>query len=456
MKKLLFITMGLVTNLSIAQTNENLELLYQWSEDSLVGSSAYNNTYNEVWGFVMNNKEFAVIGSTAGTHIFDVTDAENSKEVQFIAGEDFGPAIIHRDYHDRNGYLYAVSDEGNSSLQIIDLKQLPDTAIVVYDSNELIETSHNIFIDETKNILYACNVRTPNLGWSSTSLALYDINEPSNPVHLIDYEVPGTGSGVHDMWVRNDTAFLNNGYDGLFIVDFSDLTSPQLLGSLTEYPDKGYNHSGWPTLDLKTYVMADENWGYDMKVLDISNLSNIDVTSTFNPEIDANSIAHNQIIKGDLLYVSSYHDGLQVYNISEPENPTKVASFSTYALDDHDSYRGAWGVYPLLPSGTILVSDMQYGLFVLKPSIDLDIHQEIKQTNMSIYPNPAQNELKIGLPNNEKLISVSVYDSTGSIILKNTTTSANNTLDISSLNSGIYILKVQGLRTSYQEKLIVK
>ena len=396
MKKLLFITMGLVTNLSIAQTNENLELLYQWSEDSLVGSSAYNNTYNEVWGFVMNNKEFAVIGSTAGTHIFDVTDAENSKEVQFIAGEDFGPAIIHRDYHDRNGYLYAVSDEGNSSLQIIDLKQLPDTAIVVYDSNELIETSHNIFIDETKNILYACNVRAPNLGWSSTSLALYDINEPSNPVHLIDYEVPGTGSGVHDMWVRNDTAFLNNGYDGLFIVDFSDLTSPQLLGSLTEYPDKGYNHSGWPTSDLKTYIMADENWGYDMKVLDISNLSNIDVTTTFNPEIDANSIAHNQIIKGDLLYVSSYHDGLQVYNISEPENPTKVASFSTYALDDHDSYRGAWGVYPLLPSGTILVSDMQYGLFVLKPSIDLDIHKEIKQTIMSIYPNPAQNELKIG------------------------------------------------------------
>ena len=456
MKKLLFITMGLVTTLSIAQTNENLELLYQWSEDSLVGSSAYNNTYNEVWGFVMNNKEFAVIGSTAGTHIFDVTDAENSKEVQFIAGEDFGPAIIHRDYHDRNGYLYAVSDEGNSSLQIIDLKQLPDTAIVVYDSNELIETSHNIFIDETKNILYACNVRAPNLGWSSTSLALYDINEPSNPVHLIDYEVPGTGSGVHDMWVRNDTAFLNNGYDGLFIVDFSDLTFPQLLGSLTEYPDKGYNHSGWPTSDLKTYIMADENWGYDMKVLDISNLSNIDVTTTFNPEIDANSIAHNQIINGDLLYVSSYHDGLQVYNISEPENPTKVASFSTYALDDHDSYRGAWGVYPLLPSGTILVSDMQYGLFVLKPSIDLDIHQKIKQINMSIYPNPAQNELKIGLPNNEKLSSVSVYDSTGSLILKNTTTIANNTLNISLLKSGIYILKVQGLRTSYQEKLIVK
>lgn len=456
MKKLLFITISLVTTLSIAQTNENFELLYQWSEDSLLGSSAYNNTYNEVWGFVINNKEFAVIGSTAGTHIFDVTDAENSKEVQFIAGKDFGPAIIHRDYHDRNGYLYAVSDEGNSSLQIIDLKQLPDTAIVVYDSNELIETSHNIFIDETKNILYACNVRAQNLGWSSTSLALYDINEPSNPVHLIDYEVPGTGSGVHDMWVRNDTAFLNNGYDGLFIVDFSDLTSPQLLGSLTEYPDKGYNHSGWPTLDLKTYVMADENWGYDMKVLDISNLSNIDVTTTFNPEIDTNSIAHNQIINGDLLYVSSYHDGLQVYNISEPENPTKVASFSTYALDDHDSYRGAWGVYPLLPSGTILVSDMQYGLFVLKSSIDLDIHQEIKQTNLSIYPNPAQNELKIGLPNKEKLSSVSVYDSTGSLILKNNTTIANNTLDISPLNSGIYILKVQGLRTSYQEKLIVK
>ena len=43
----------------------------------------------------------------------------------------------------------------------------------------------------------------------------------------------------------NNIAYLNAGNDGLFIVDFSDVENPTLLGSLTEYPDKGYNHSGW-------------------------------------------------------------------------------------------------------------------------------------------------------------------------------------------------------------------
>ena len=263
----------------MAQTGENLQQLFHWNDDAIVGTSDYNNAYNEVWGLVVNGKEFAVIGSTSGTHIFDVTDPANSEQVQFIAGAAVGPAIIHRDYHDRNGYLYAVSDEGNSTLQIIDIKQLPDAAPVVYDSNNLIKTAHNIFIDERLNKMYACNVRSASSGWGATSLVIFDIEDPVNPQQLLTYEVPGTGDGVHDMWVKNDTAFLNNGGDGFFVVDFTDLSSPQIIGSLTEYPDKGYNHSGWPTADMKTYIMSDENWGHDMKVLDISNLSDINVTA---------------------------------------------------------------------------------------------------------------------------------------------------------------------------------
>ena len=456
MKNLLYLLISVISVNSYAQSGENLELIYHWSDDNLVGSAMYNNTYNEVWGLVVNNREFAIIGSTAGTHIFDVTDPTNSEQVQFIAGEDFGPAIIHRDYHDRNGYLYAVSDEGNSSLQIIDIQQLPDTAIVVYDSNALIKSSHNIFIDEKQNTLYACNVKVPGSGWGSTSLVLFDINEPENPVHLLDYEVPGTGYGVHDMWVRNDTAFLNNGGDGLFVVDFTDLESPQLIGSLTEYPDKGYNHSGWPTADMKTYIMADEDWGYDMKVLDISNLSDISVTTTFNPEVHPNSIAHNQIVEGDFVYVSSYHDGLQVYNISDPENPTKAASFSTYLLNDHgNTYHGAWGVYPSLPSGNILVSDMQYGLYVLAPSIGFGT-ETIIDDELIIYPNPAQTEIRFQLLEGETTLIISIFDCQGKETVKTNVSRDNNSLDISKLETGIYFVKAQGKETVYQQKLIVQ
>jgi hypothetical protein len=455
MKNLLYFFISILCYNSYAQSGENFDLLYHWSEDSLVGSAMYNNTYNEIWGVVVNEREFAIIGSTAGTHIFDVTDPVNSSEIHFIPGEDFGPAIIHRDYHDRNGYLYAVSDEGSSSLQIIDIQQLPDTAIVVYDSNALIKSSHNIFIDEKLNTLYACNVKTAGSGWGSTSLVLFDINDPVNPVHLLDYQVPGGGT-VHDMWVRNDTAFLNNGPKGLFVVDFSDLEAPQLIGSLTEYPDKGYNHSGWPTADMQTYIMADEDWGYDMKVLDISNLADISVTTTFNPEVHPNSIAHNQIVKGDFVYVSSYHDGLQVYNISNPANPTKAGSFSTYELEDHgNTYHGAWGVYPLLPSGNILVSDMQYGLYVLAPTVNFSL-ANIENEGLTIYPNPAKEQIRIKIPKSETKLIVSVFDSKGQEVLNTALLNGLTTIEIAQLKPGIYFIKAQGENTVYQQKLIVK
>ena len=456
MKNLLYLLISIIGLNASAQSGENIELLYHWSEDTLVGSAMYNNTYNEVWGFVVNDREYAVIGSTAGTHIFDVTDPVNSTEIHFIPGEDFGPAIIHRDYHDRNGYLYAVSDEGASSLQIIDIQQLPNSIEVVYDSNELIKSAHNIFIDEKYDVLYACNVRTPGSGWGSESLVLFDISDPLNPQHLIDYEVPGTGYGVHDMWVKNDTAFLNNGGDGLFVVDFSDLEAPQLIGSLTEYPDKGYNHSGWPTEDMQTYIMADEDWGYDLKLLDISNLGDMDVTATFNPEVHENSIAHNQIIKGDLAYVSSYHDGLQVYNISDNENPIKVGSFSTYLLNDHgNTYHGAWGVYPLLPSGNILVSDMQYGLYVLAPSNNFNL-ADVNNNSLSLYPNPAKKELKVQLPKSEEKLEISIYNFKGQEVLKVEQRNELYTLDISELKAGIYFVKAQGETSIYLQKLIVQ
>ena len=88
MKKFIFFC---ITSTSIfAQSGDNLELLFNWNDPTIIGTSAYNNAYNEVWGLVVNGREFAVIGSTSGTHIFDVTDPINSEQVQFIPGAASG------------------------------------------------------------------------------------------------------------------------------------------------------------------------------------------------------------------------------------------------------------------------------------------------------------------------------------------------------------------------------
>ena len=108
---ILFLCFILVNNLR-GQISENVDLLFNWNEDTLVGSSAYDNVYNEIWGVVINEREYAIIGSTFGTHFFDVTSPQSSLEVAFVMGRAVGSEIIHRDYHDYKGYLYAVSDEG--------------------------------------------------------------------------------------------------------------------------------------------------------------------------------------------------------------------------------------------------------------------------------------------------------------------------------------------------------
>jgi hypothetical protein len=57
----------------------------------------------------------------------------------------------------------------------------------------------------------------------------------------------------------------------------------------------------------------------------------------------------------------------------ESTNPAdwliEVASYDTYAPSDADTFNGAWNIYPYLPSGNILVSDIDGGLFVLRANL---------------------------------------------------------------------------------------
>ena len=358
MKKLLLILLCLPL-FTLAQ--QTATLLYHWQDSTLVASTAYNSPYNECWGFEVNGSEIAVIGSTAGTHFFDVTNPATATEVAFVAGAYTGNGVIHRDFHDFEGYLYAVCYEGNTSTsQIIDISNLPNSVSTVYDSNALLTTSHNIYIDTTSAKMYSC-------GYPNGTMQVYSLNSPQNPILIYS----STGPPVHDAYIINDIAYLNCGGNGLRIEDFTMVNTigdqPTHLTSFTSYPDAGYNHSGWLNEDQTIYAMFDENHGYDVKILDVSDLTNISVLSTFNSGVDSLSTAHNGIIKGDLLFISYLHDGLRVFDISDPYNPIQSCQYDTYSSTNYSSMgSGAWGVYPNLPSGNIIVSDMQTGLYLFQ------------------------------------------------------------------------------------------
>ncbi|HMQ49563.1 MAG TPA: choice-of-anchor B family protein [Saprospiraceae bacterium] len=479
--KLLFLPFLLACGLLFGQQEANL--LGTWNDPELEGSFAYDNTYNEIWGLAINGHEYAIIGSTAGTHFIDVTDPTQPFEAHFVAGAQQGGVVVHRDYHDYNGYLYAVCDEGASSLQIIDFRGLPDAIEVVYDSATKIQTAHNIFIDTATAKLYVFAMDGGPQGYSA--MRIYDISDPLNLVYRGEFNnFGGLQVGhVHDGYVRDDIAFLNSGGSGFAIMNFADPSTPEAIATLTDYPFRGYNHSGWLSDDARYYYMADENHGYDLKILDVSDPCELQVVGTFDAEVaNVTSIPHNQLVACNYLYVSYYYDGLRVYDISDPVNPELTLYYDTYSAANGSNYKGAWGVFPFLPSGNILISDMQSGLFVFEgPSDGCDpianlrpvdisclevnaIKDHTQDSGIQIFPQPASELIQVSLtlPKSQEKVNAQLLDINGRSVQRFENVSLQEgqqtlTFDLGTgISAGVYYLQLQSEQWQVVEKVLIQ
>ncbi len=438
MKTLILPTLLLITSMAIAQDSLNIKLLFQW-DDSTITTANPEKRYSEIWGIAQDGREYAVLGSAHGTHIFDITIPESTTEIVYIPGAS--DSVIHRDYHDYRGYLYMVADEGEASLQIVDLSFLPDTAFLVYDSDSLIQRTHNIFIDTAFGVLY------------ETGGKVLSLENPEMPELLGQVE----GLYGHDLYVRNDTAYWNNWGIYVYYYPEGDRTNPQILGSLTEYPDKGYNHSGWLSEDGKIYAFADEDQGLGIKICDMSNLADIEVVTVIPPAVDSTSMPHNLMIKEGFLYVSYYHDGLYIYNIKNPASPYVVGFYDTYpdgipfGIDGF--WRGLWGVYSFLPSGRVIGSDRKYGLFIFDVDQAVGLYEFAMESQGSLYPNPVNHLLNLDVEQSLSNAEACIYDASGRIVRQITGLHGPRcSVDVSDLSSGLYLLKITDnlLQTKYK------
>ncbi|MBQ0770055.1 MAG: T9SS type A sorting domain-containing protein [Bizionia sp.] len=71
--------------------------------------------------------------------------------------------------------------------------------------------------------------------------------------------------------------------------------------------------------------------------------------------------------------------------------------------------------------------------------------------DLSISPNPTASKVNISLPNTIKEFTTELYSVTGQLVDKQ---SNNTTLDLSDLNSGIYILKIESNLGSISRKIV--
>jgi hypothetical protein len=225
------------------------------------------------------------------------------------------------------------------------------------------------------------------------------------------------------------------------------------------YPYKGYNHSFWR--NSKGYgVMTDETQGMPVKVVDARDLSNLHVVGNLMPRAigDKTCVPHNPYLIGDWAFLSYYFDGFQLYNIADPEHPVQVGYYHTCSVPAYDGFDGAWGCYPFLPSGRVLVSDMRNGLFILDVSAATGwkYHPE----DFQVYPIPAKDLLYVQFPRKELkgLVQITLWHATGRLLLNNSYNPADYAFQPIALPlpaswpAGMYFIRVQAGSQSYSAK----
>ena len=371
MRNLAILLSVFISHMCFGQDSLNMERVGQWNPPNMPIKSGVK--FNDVWGFTASDgSEYAIIGNVDSILVVDVSDPTNP---QRIFGYDGGNRTIWRDFKTHNGFMYAVCDNCNEGLHVFDMSGLPASPVThVLSTTSFFNRAHNIYVDSISQRLYAAGTNTVDEG-----LVVIDISTPSTPTLLdnihFDQEIgqPLLDFYVHDVYVRNDTAYCSHGYQGYHVWDMTDLNAIDELG---HYDSPGYNHSSWNTDDGQYAYYAEEiPLGRPLAVMDLTNLGDpildISLVTTFKDPISNsanNPTAHNPYVKNDTLYISYYEDGFKVYDLADPIDPELIAYYDTYADNGsvYTGYEGAWGTYPFFESGNLLVSDITYGLNILQ------------------------------------------------------------------------------------------
>ncbi len=335
----------------------------------LVGSLELGERGNDIWGYVdPDGIEYALIGSFNATHIVSLENPAEPTLIKSIPGTE----SPWRDIKTFNNHAYVVADRNADGLLIIDLSDIDSIThrfikpeLTIGTSIDTLEKCHNIYIDE-EGVAYLAGCNNGLRG-----IIMMDIKtDPDTALFLgaIDDRY------VHDVYVRNDTLLSSEIFSGsLAIYDVSDKSAPELISSILT--TREFTHNAWLSADGSHVFTTDEKVSATVNSINISNLSSPEIASTYKTPtaMDGRIIPHNVHVLENFLVTSWYTEGVTIADYTDPTNIVEVGYYDTFEMEDsiqedNNWFSGCWGAYPFLPSGLLLASDIQSGLYVLDPT----------------------------------------------------------------------------------------
>lgn len=316
------------------------------SNCEFVGNWNGRADYGDIWGYVdsVSGKEYALI--CARGEGASIVDLDLMEEVGFLP--ILGGGGDAKDIKVYKNYAILLMEYGPLQVHNIANPASPQfvSYIFTYDNR-----AHNCLVEG--NYLYVC-------GQTSGGMEIFNLSVlPATPALAGQW----FSYYYHDMDIRNDTLYAAAIYgDGIDIVNVANKAAPQLIANF-DYPGSGA-HNCELSADGRYLFVGDEiGTGPWTRVFDVSNPLAASKVFDINLGVPG-SIVHNCYVKDGALYIGHYGLGLRIWNVLNPEAPFEIGFYDTNPASNV-GMAGAWSVYPYLPSGRVIVSDMLTGLYVV-------------------------------------------------------------------------------------------
>jgi hypothetical protein len=257
--------------------------------------------------FVSGSYAYVVdtVSSHAGLKVVDVSNPASPQEVGSCPMPDGGSEFRQRPY---GGVFvagaYAYVADGGAGLQVVDVSDFGNLHVV--GSCDMPGFASRVFITGSHAYLG---------GWQ-LGLQVIDVSDPFNPYVLGVCDEPDYTEGIS---VVGDYAYVSSWSYGLHVIDVTNPANPYEVGSF-DTPGRAYTGVSTDVVVSGSYAyIADGDAG--LRVVNISNPANPYEVGSF----DTPGLGRSVVVSDSLAYLSA--TGLRVLDISDPEVPREMGAF---------------------------------------------------------------------------------------------------------------------------------
>lgn len=395
----------LATN-SVSASSDNRAPRLELVGHTTLGARDGANTH----GAVSEEHDLAAVGSFVfGDNELRLVDISNRSDPELISTISTDPAghssdIRNSDIHPTKPWVFTANEGGeDAGWAIVDASDRKNPELYgPFTVEDAPSGVHNVQAFGEDYLITVGHGR---------GAVVYDITDPENPTEVSQFQKPapdeddgheheGEGETIHAAHVRGDYVYLAHWNRGLYILDMSEPSSPEVAAAF-DYSEEEADvplracHHAVPHPEKNICLLGEEigtgEPGYKHIVKFNLDSGNTELLSSFQFPQHANQPTGSQGYwwtghfsdwgvgdQADVVFSGDYKAGVQVFDVSDPEDPMRIDQYqpnegldevreqdpARYDLVDNVPF--TWGAESSLAgdSGHIYVSDATTGFYI--------------------------------------------------------------------------------------------